>query len=555
VAIRRNLGTYLLAASVYCLAAAACSDTGGGSGTNTTGNPTTMGTNGVTDTGSGTTGGTTVTGTTGTTTVTGTSDGTGGATSTTTGDGVTSSTDGGGGTGGVVNGVTVQTAQTRQNIQGFGFNTALKSGGSLNWDDLFGLEGPNAIGMSILRVGMNPSGNLTGFGIDEARSRGAKIIGSCWSPPGDCKTSGTTVNGGHLITPDQDGGTCYESWSNKIAAFAEQYDLYAMSISNEADFKSCPGVPVCTVAYDTTEYTAKEMVQWVKHVGPKLRDVGVKVIAPEASEWNHAWSNLSGTGSIVDTHPDSSDPLECGCFSNELTPEAEATCAQKCKDGDGYDYGHWLWADQEAWNAFDILGVHEYDSQQAYPWPADVNDGVRDKEIWQTEMSGVMHWPEQGPSATIENGVAVAGWIHSALTVGEASAWLYWWYDASGDNEGLGLIQGSSELTKRYFTFGNYSKFIRPGYLMVNVAGNTNADLLISAAKSEDSSTVVVVAINKGSAAVDEPITISGGTATSCTPHVTSASESLAEGSAVPVTDGVFTASLGAMSVTSFVCN
>ncbi len=526
--------------------------TGANTATGTTGANTATGTTGA-NTATGTTGANTATGTTGANTATGTT-GTGGATSTTTGDAVTGTT--GGGTGGVVNGVTVQTAKTRQNIQGFGVNTALKGGGgSLPWDDLFGLEGPNAIGMSILRVGMDPSGNLTGFGIDEARSRGAKIIGSCWSPPGNCKSDGTTVNGGHLITPDEDGGTCYDSWSDKIAAFAEKYDLYAMSIANEADFASCPGVPVCTVSYDTTVYTAKQMVQWVKHAGPKLRAVGVKVIAPEASEWTHVWSNLSGTGSLEASHPDSSDPLGCGCFSNELTPDAEATCAQKCKDGDGYDYGHWLWADQEAWNAFDIMGVHEYDAQQAYAWPADVNDGVRDREVWQTEMSGVMHWPEQGPSATIENGVAVAGWIHSALTVGEASAWLYWWYDASGDNEGLGLIQGSSELTKRYFTFGNYSKFIRPGYVMVNVAGNTNEDLLISAAKSEDGSTVVVVAINKGSAAAEEPITISGGTATSCTPHVTSASESLAEGTAVPVTDGVFTASLGAMSVTSFVCN
>ncbi len=564
------------------MVAAACSDssdssdTGGGPGSTTTGNAT-MGATAVTNTSSAanvtsatgsatsTTGASTVTstsaantvtGTSGANMVTGSSSGTGGAASTTAGDTVTSTTDGGGGTGGVVNGVTVQTAQTRQNIQGFGFNTALKGGnGSLPWDDLFGLEGPNAIGMSILRVGMNPQGNLTGFGIEEARSRGAKIIGSTWSPPGECKTSGTTQNGGHLITPDEDGGECYEMWSDRIAAFADEYDLYAMSIANEADFKSCPGTPVCTVAYDTTEYTAKEMVEWVKVAGPKLRAVDVKVIAPEASEWTHVWSNLSGTGSIVEEHPHSSDPLECGCFSNEITAELEATCAEHCKNGDGYDYGHWLWADQEAWNAFDILGVHEYDAQRAYAWPADVNEGIRDREIWQTEMSGVSHWPEEGPSATIDNGVAVAGWIHSALTVGEASAWLYWWYDASSNNEGLAVIGGSQELTKRYFTFGNYSKFIRPGYLMVNVAGNTNDDLQISAAKSEDGSTVVVVAINKGSAAVEEPITISGGTATSCTPHVTSASESLAEGTAVPVTDGVFTASLGEMSVTSFVCN
>jgi O-glycosyl hydrolase len=313
---------------------------------------------------------------------------------------------------------------------------------------------------------------------------------------------------------------------------------------------------VCTDAYDTTVFTAKEMVTWVKMAGAKLQAKGIKVIAPEASEWIHAWSNLSGTGSIVSSHPDSSDPLNCGCFGNEITEAAEASCAQTCLDGNGYDYGHWLWDDQDAWSSFDIFGVHEYDSQIAFAWPDDVNGGMRDKEVWQTEMSGVMHWPEQGPSTDINNGVAVAGWVHSALTVGEASAWLYWWYEAyfQNDNEGLAITQGSSAKAKRYYAVGNYSKFIRPGYVMVNVAGNENADLQISAAKSDDGSKVVVVVINKGSAAAEEPITVAGATVTSCTPTVTSSSQSLVTGTAVPVTDGVFTASLDATSITTFVC-
>src|SRR6186713_634597 len=80
VAIRQNLGTHLLAASVCFLAAAACSDTsdsndtGGGPGPNTTGNASTTGTNGVTNTGSAVNGTTTGsgTGTTAANTVTGT---------------------------------------------------------------------------------------------------------------------------------------------------------------------------------------------------------------------------------------------------------------------------------------------------------------------------------------------------------------------------------------------------------------------------------------------------------------------------------------------------
>jgi len=453
-------------------------------------------------------------------------------------------------TGGVGNttDVTVQLADEHQTIQGFGINTALASG-SVPISTMFSTTGADGIGLSILRVGMNTDGSLTGSGISEARAAGAKIIGSCWSAPANCKSNNSTVDGGSL------NGDCYGSWSDTIANFAQQQNLYAMSIANESDFASCPGNPVCTDSYDTMTYTAKQMVAFVKVAGPKLKNKGIKVIAPECSEWLHLWSTLSATGSIVSSHPDSSDPHGCGCFSNEITEAAEQQCAQKCKDGDGYDYGHWLAKDAEAWGAFDIIGVHEYDSQIAYAWPADVNGGVKDKEIWQTEMSGVMHWPEQGPSTDINNGIAVAEWIHSALTVGEASAWLYWWYQAlyQDDNEGLALLKGkSSPIAKRYYTLGNYSKFVRPDYKAVGITGEIPANVLLSAYSGDGH--VVVVAINKGNAAAEVPITIAGGTApTSMTPWVTSASDNLASKTAVTVTGGVFTASLAATTVTTFV--
>jgi glucuronoarabinoxylan endo-1,4-beta-xylanase len=446
-------------------------------------------------------------------------------------------------------GITVKLDATRQTIQGFGINSALMpSDKSIPVDKLFGTTGADAIGLSILRVGMNTDGSLTGKSVAEAKAKGAKIIGSTWSPPATCKSNNNTQQGGYLLEK------CFDSWSTTIANFAKAQGLYAMSIGNESDFASCKAKgPPCTDDYDTTTFTAKQMVAWVKVAGPKLKAQGIKVIAPEASEWIHAWSNASATGSLVASHPHSSDPLNCGCYSN--TP-SETGCAQTCLDGNGYDYGHWMWKDQEAWKAFDIFGVHEYDSQIAYAWPADVNAGKRDKEVWQTEMSGVMYWPEQGPSTDINNGLAVAGWIHSALTVGEASAWLYWWYEAyyQDDNEGLALTKGGSTIAKRYYTLGNYSKFVRPDYVAVDVTGNSSTDVLLSAYKSPTDGTVVVVAINKGAAAATVPIGISGGTApATMTPNVTSATDSLKAGTAVPVTGGSFMAALPSKSVTTFV--
>jgi glucuronoarabinoxylan endo-1,4-beta-xylanase len=298
-------------------------------------------------------------------------------------------------------------------------------------------------------------------------------------------------------------------------------------------------------------FTAQEMVDFIKVLGPKMQAAKVKLIAPEPSEWIHLWSNASATGSTVSSHPNSSDPLGCGCFSNTPTTTG---CASKCASGGGYDYGHYLAKDATAWGYIDIIGTHEYDTQKAEAWPADVDGGKRSKPVYETEVSGVMYWPEQGPSSDIKNGIAVAGWVHSALVVGEASAWLYWWYQASGSNDNEGLVlSGSTAMTKRCYTIGNYSKFVRPGYVMVDVVGNSNANLLLSAFTGADGT--VIVAINKGTADASVPIAITGGTApTSCTPYVTSASDNLAAKTAVSVTGGTLTAALTASTVTTFVC-
>jgi len=459
------------------------------------------------------------------------------------------------GTGGGTGAVTVQLDSARQTIEGFGINDTWSALTDAQAKAMF--DPTTGIGLTILRVGMKSDMTGTFYNSGESNSIGyakkygaTKIIGSVWSPPANCKTNNSVTKGGHVLA------SCYDSWSDAIAKFASSNGLYAMSAGNEPDYASCAsskGPPCNDSDYDTTEYTAKEMVAFVKKLGPKLKALTppVKLITPEASEWIHTWSNLSASNSTVSGKPNSSDPLGCGCFQNSVTGAITGTCAAKCDSGDGYDYGHWLYKDTEAWGLVDILGVHQYDSQIAEPWPADVNGGKPDKSIWQTEMSGVMYWPEAGPSTTIENGVAVAGWLHNALTVGEANAWVWWWYSGSSTNEGL--YNGSTD-TKRHYTYGNFTKFVRPGYVRVDVTGSIPANVLLSAYKGTDG-TVVVVAINKGTAAATVPIAISGGTApASCTPNVTSSADNLVAKTAVTVTGGTLTASLAGTTVTTFVC-
>jgi glucuronoarabinoxylan endo-1,4-beta-xylanase len=177
-------------------------------------------------------------------------------------------------------------------------------------------------------------------------------------------------------------------------------------------------------------------------------------------------------------------------------------------------------------------------------------------------MSGVKWWPEQGTtdasgmltgcSTHIENGVAVARWIHSGIVTGEASAWLYWWYQAIDTDDNEGLICKNGNVAKRLWTFGQFSKFIRPEHRMVAVTGALPEKVLLAASLGPEGE-VVVVAINETTAAVDLPITIAGGTAPAMMNVVqTSATDDLAAKTAVPVTAGVLSAALPAMSVTTF---
>src|SRR6185369_11798903 len=156
------------------------------------------------------------------------SSGSGGASSNAPGGASTSGSGGAnsnGSGGSAPSGVAFKLDATRQTIQGFGINSAwTPSNKILPIDKLFGTTGADAIGLSILRVGMSPTGTLVGPFIPEAKAKGAKIIGSVFSAPASCKSNGNTQHGGFLLEQ------CFDSFSQDIAKFAQVQGLYAMSI-------------------------------------------------------------------------------------------------------------------------------------------------------------------------------------------------------------------------------------------------------------------------------------------------------------------------------------
>ena len=239
-------------------------------------------------------------------------------------------------------------------------------------------------------------------------------------------------------------------------------------------------------------YTNQDMVNFVKVLGPKLAALTPrpKLMMPDVSSWGGAWG-----------------------------------------------YSSAVLGDTAAAPYLDIVAVHQYAGVSPPQTTA--------KPIWQTEMSSF-----EGFDPSISNGISVAWWIHEAIVTGKVSAWHYWWLiGINADDEGLIGFNRNTQLTKRLFTVGNFSKFVRPGFVVVGASGAPNG-VSVSAYKNPSTGAFVIVAINQGG---DAPVTVTlnGLTAGSVTPWVTSASLDLAQQPALTVSGGSFTTTLP-YSVTSF---
>ncbi|WP_186580389.1 glycoside hydrolase [Aquibacillus kalidii] len=212
------------------------------------------------------------------------------------------------------------------------------------------------------------------------------------------------------------------------------------------------------------------------------------------------------------------------------------------------------------------MNVHTY-------WPgarSAVRDlaKIEDKPLWMSEV-------DLGPGGipqdfdNIEPGLALSERITSDLSNLESQAWVLWQaiedeenMNAEHENMNWGLIQVDFDPedfstlewheNKKYYAMGNYSKFIRPGYQVIN-ADDTNT----LAAIDKQGKQVVVVYTNQSESAQPIDIDISGfetiGDTAAATPYVTSATDNIAEKASVKVVDESLSTTVAPKSVTTFV--
>lgn len=166
------------------------------------------------------------------------------------------------------------------------------------------------------------------------------------------------------------------------------------------------------------------------------------------------------------------------------------------------------------------------------------------KGLWETETSST-----EAFDPGIGNGLRWAKNIHDFLTVAHAGAWHYWWIKSSG-NDDAGLLGPNWQPSKRFWAVGNYSRFVRPGW--VDIGATDDGAVLVSAFKDPASGQFAVVVVNQGNA-VTKTFNLHGFATRAVTPWVTSAGLDLAPQGRIKVHGGGFTADLPAQSVTTFV--
>ena len=457
----------------------------------------------------------------------GSAGGTAGSSGAATNSGGTTASNGGASTGGATNSAgastgggastdpnasTVHLDRLHQTIDGFGAaDPAFGDGSGANKDnaltdaqaDLF--FSPTAgVGLSLLRVGIDADGNdlAAWSNAAKAAARGARIWAAPWSAPAMWKDNGDVNNGGHLCAARGQGscdGSHYDDWANRLVNFVTTMkmqsgvDLYAVSVQNEPDYAT---------SYASMLYTNQEMANFVRVLGPKLAALSAhpKLMAGEFSSWDNLWGMVNA-----------------------------------------------IEQDSTALSYTNIYATHQYNGTVACHGPgASACDTKR--PTWETEVSGF-----DGFNPSIANGIGVAMWIHNALVTGNVTAWHYWWLMLQPDGtDNEALTDASGHPAKRLYAMGNFSKFVRPGFVRVDIDGVIPGGVSMTA--FEQAQHVVVVAINQNASASRVSLSFVGGAAPSAmAPWVTSASDDLAPKSAIMVTNGRLSTTLQPQSITTFV--
>ena len=217
-------------------------------------------------------------------------------------------------------------------------------------------------------------------------------------------------------------------------------------------------------------------------------------------------------------------------------------------------------SDQNCAKYVSIASGHGY----SFPYtPSSYTPGTSNgKHVWMNETSIQGNGPYD---ATMTTALAMAENMQAFLNVAQVSSY-DWWnlsYLQSASNYGLTACPAvvgnggcnSYVYGKQYYAYGNFSLFIRPGWVEIQATYQPQSGVYITAFTNPSTGAFAIVAVNANGNSVSQPFSLSNLPATSVTPYITDPNNNLAQQSNIAVSGGSFSATLTSQSVTTLVSN
>lgn len=161
------------------------------------------------------------------------------------------------------------------------------------------------------------------------------------------------------------------------------------------------------------------------------------------------------------------------------------------------------------------------------------------KHTWMTEYLV----NNQSINAAVDTGQQIS----DTLTVGNMSAYI-WWKTIGNAN---GLLNAAGVLQPRAYVMAQFSRFVRPGDIRVDVPLNTSP-LGLSGFMDPISGRFAIVAVNDTTLPITQSFVINGIIAGQLTPWITSGTQSLEQQTPVDARPGAFTYTVPSFSVVTF---
>jgi glucuronoarabinoxylan endo-1,4-beta-xylanase len=180
------------------------------------------------------------------------------------------------------------------------------------------------------------------------------------------------------------------------------------------------------------------------------------------------------------------------------------------------------------------VGGHLYGGMPRNPYTLAINKG---KHVWETEH----YITNDGASQCM----SVAKEIMDCMNV-DMSAYVWWWMTYSA---GEGLYYNGA-LQHRGWVLGQFSKWVRPGYIRVDATYNPQTGVNVVAFRGTQN---VIVAMNSNTSAQSVTFTFTGATVTSAHKYTSSQTKSGTDDGTINATNNSFTTTLDPQSVSTFV--